>query len=959
MTRRGTERCTVLTLLALVSLSAAEVATRRWGAAPSGEPAPRPARPEARAPTCHVPEAKPAPAIDGRLDDAAWKGAPVCRLARTLDGSAPAAQTTEVRLCRDARTLYLAFRCVEAHMGALKAAGRGKDDSVWQDDSIEVFLSPGGAYYHFGVNAAGSTYDARGKDPAWDSGLRAAAGREKDAWTCELALPLAKLCGDAPSPVEWTANFNRNRYAAGSWQEFAWSPTGSGDSHVPGRFGKMLFGSPPPGEAATGERPVVRKRDVTVLPAEGAAGLVRFDLSDLPEGAKVYRADLRIYRTAPITGAMPEAQVDIDLRPAGGEKPLSLREPWRDRFDATEAVRAWSAGRRDGPLEFLVKACPLWRPEATCLDVAWEGPPVDVPPQAAAVAAFHRAGQTFLTWKEPAPLIAAGKATYGEVRRKLAAAADACEYRIYAHAEPITAGNLHAATCVGEAGPLSAWNLNARSKEYLIAQAMLEPDEMGELARDYNGTMHQWTMDHPRMDRFPVRRFVIDEAAGELPAGTGLYVHHPAAPGRRFYAVVSVRGGVENTRDLTAANAPRQAVEETVGPGEPVRQYEGLRGPYFDWPGTRWVYVQWAAPPFAPRPGMYFNWTVLVPPGLKGKAPCELYFHPEGYSYAQPGRKMMLGSVQIAPHDWPPSGWYGFHESFGTLGSFRRGRVEDHTQRRILAFLDWARRELPIDPKRLCAVGADGAALLALKRPELFACVFITRFDREGVLEPKAAGKFAAAWGPPSPAVRDADGRGEWGWAMLDERLAADPGGDLPLFVCRGPSWGHDKGWGKGRGRFYSAMHQAHQPLIAHWAWGGTLAVPDKFTGLWRGLELRSDAPVPALGSCSLDKEGEGGGNTNIGFSWRDAADAADRFEVTLAHDQPCTFDMTPRRLVRFKIRPGETLRWTAAPLPGRRPTDAKARAGTVAADGHGLVTLRGLEIARDGAALRVTLRRP
>ena len=54
-------------------------------------------------------------------------------------------------------------------------------------------------------------------------------------------------------------------------------------------------------------------------------------------------------------------------------------------------------------------------------------------------------------------------------------------YRVYAHDRPITAASLHEATLVGEAGPLSAWNVNARNKEYLIGQAMARPDEMGEL----------------------------------------------------------------------------------------------------------------------------------------------------------------------------------------------------------------------------------------------------------------------------------------------------------------------------------------------------------------------------------------------------------------------------------------------------------------------------------------------
>ena len=67
--------------------------------------------------------------------------------------------------------------------------------------------------------------------------------------------------------------------------------------------------------------------------------------------------------------------------------------------------------------------------------------------------------------------------------------------------------------------------------------------------------------------------------------------------------------------DFSPANSLAEAVAETVGVGEPVCQGPGLWGPYFDYPGRRQVYVQWCAPPLCPRPSMYFNWSVLVPPG--------------------------------------------------------------------------------------------------------------------------------------------------------------------------------------------------------------------------------------------------------------------------------------------------------------------------------------------------------
>lgn len=933
--------------------------TRRWGTPPGRAPSVAP-RPRPEPPTGYVVAAEATPRVDGDLGDEAWAKAYPLRLRRTLDGSGRAAKPTAVRCLRDKSTLYIAVRCAEPLLGKLRAPSRPRDGDFWQDDSVEVFIGPaGGGYCHFGVTATGSVYDARGKDRSWDSGFRAAVGREKEAWTAEVAIPLADLAGEGPTPPRWRANFTRNRYAAGRWEEMAWSPTFLSDSHVPRRFGHLVFGEPPPGVHRDGEQEGAERRgSVAILPCEGAAGRVLFDLSDLPGDAEIYRADLRVFRTARLTGAHDAAGVAIEIiplfsEPQAGRKPqldgqpLALRVPWFDRFDATAAVRRWAAGEPNGG--FVVKSCPLWDAEATCLEVAWEGKPERVPPPARDVRAFHREGQTFVTWREVDPLITAQKAAWGAIKKAFAEARGACRYRIYVHDRPITARNLHQARRLAEVGPLSARNVNARNKEYLIGQAMAQPDEMGELAGDYNGYMHTWTMDSPRMDRYPVEQFAIDEGDGPLPPGTGLYVHHPGSPGRRYYAVLSVRDGVESTGDIECAGP----VEEEAGTGRPVRQGKGLWGPFFDYPGTRWVYVQWCAPPLAPRPNMAFNWSVLVPPDVEGRAPAELYFHPEGYSYAHPGKKLLRHSIQLAPHDYPFSGWYGFHSAWGTLKPFRGGGVAPHTQRRILAFLDWALGALPIDPERVLAVGADGAASLALLHPDRFATVFITGFDRHGVLDPEAAPRFAAAWGPKLPEIRDPAGRGSWGWASLDELV--EPEARLPLFVCRGPSWGRVKGWGKGRGRFYDAMQAARQPLIAHWAWGGKLQKPDKYTGLWRGVHIRRTSPVPAFTNCSLDKEGEGGGNANARFSWRDVRETARSFHVTvLSH--PCRFDLTPRRAAQFRPQPGEAVHWRAVPLAGRG--EAEAQSGTAKADAHGLVTIRGLSIPRGRPGLEVTLER-
>ncbi len=668
-------------------------------------------------------------------------------------------------------------------------------------------------------------------------------------------------------------------------------------------------------------------------------------LAALAKGTKVHRARLRAAR-----GKLEDPKdllVDIEIfpgtKPAG--KPLALAPPDYNAFDATGAVSKAVAAA--GQLELFVKAFPAWRQEATRLEVTYEGAPPAVPSAASALKAFHRAGQTFLTWREVYPPITAEKVTWGEYKKALAGAKAPVRYRIYAHDRRIDAKSFGQAELLGEVGPGSCWNINGRNMEYLIGQAMIKTDEIGELARGHNHYMYTWGPNHPRMDRYPLERLVVDEKAGPLPPGTGLYVGSPAKAGKRYYAVVACQAGVENTVDFGGGNSLPRPVAETVGTGLPVHQGNGLWGPFFDYKGRRQVYVQWAGKPLSPRDNMYFNWSVLVPPGLKKprKAPLELYFHKGNFSYAKPRMKLMRGSIQIAPHDWPFSGWYGFNEAFGTLKSYRSGRVGDHTQRRIIAFLEWAKKAFPIDPERIVLPGSDGAALLALNHPEMFAYVLVNKFSNVA-LRAKPGGPLDLAWGTKSPQVKDESGRGDWEWAMLDKIVTANRKRDLPLIYCRGYSWGpFVRRFARGKGRFYTAMRNANQPIMADWTWAsGQLVKPDRFTGLWRGLDITSTTPMPAFANCSTDVNSEGNGQTNLRMSWRPIKETPDALEAAVSNSGGASFDLAFRRLQKFKVRPAQKLRWEAVSAKDRRGRTTPPQNGVVVVDPDGVIVIRGLK---------------
>ncbi|KPK84284.1 MAG: hypothetical protein AMJ81_06050 [Phycisphaerae bacterium SM23_33] len=705
---------------------------------------------------------------------------------------------------------------------------------------------------------------------------------------------------------------------------------------------------------------------IQVLDPGGGAPVINVDLQVLGRNTRIHRALLFVNRRQ-LDPADPEAMLDNEVFPilTPGEalklteRPLAVAPPRLDCFDATEIVQGWVRDPKTNH-GLLVEHLPGWVAEDTHLEIAYAGRPIRVPRQAAGLKVRHSAGQTFITWAEIDPLVAAEKVTWGQIKEKLAQAGGAFHYHIYTHTQPIDEKTIASAELLARVGPLSGYNTSGRNVEYLTGQAMIKPDRMGELTENHNQLVNAWDMDHPRMDRCPVQRLVIFERAGPLPVGTGLYVHSPPRPGRRYYAVVSCLEGTENTVDFSPANSLTEPVDETAGPGEPVCQGEGLHGPFFDYPGSRKVYVQWCAPPLSPRPNMYFNWSVLVPPKVKDGAPVELYFHPADHSHAQPARKLLADSIQIAAQDYPFSGWYGFNEFAGTLRNPREGYVRDHTQKRIAAFLDWAVSKFPIDPERVLAVGWDGAALTALHQPQRFACVLIEGFQAQ-VLEAQAAGKFASAWGPRSPHVRDERDRPAWSWAELDKLVLESAKDPLPLFVCQGYSWGRaSSAWGKGQGRFYQAALKARQPIQADWTWaGGRLAAPDKYTGLWRGLDLTRRTPIAALTNSSLDSDEESNGQMNMAYSWKDVTDQPQEFAMTLVNGSgDARVDFTPRRLWKFKVAAGEELLWEIRNIPvGQRGASTlPARSGRARADANGLLTLRGLSIpAHTGLVIRLT----
>jgi len=192
--------------------------------------------PEPKDPTVlfyFAPKAAQAPRLDGVLDDACWKSAPlITDFGRIHRGEGDIRKQTFAQMVYDDKAIYVAFRCLEPEMENLKIL-TGRDARVWAGDSVEIYLQPEPerlTRYQLAANLAGSKWDAWitgkarydkpdvfwGRDAVWS-----AAGRKgENEWTLEVRLPYSDF-GIRPGNI-FRFNLVRLTWTAG--KEFsAWA----------------------------------------------------------------------------------------------------------------------------------------------------------------------------------------------------------------------------------------------------------------------------------------------------------------------------------------------------------------------------------------------------------------------------------------------------------------------------------------------------------------------------------------------------------------------------------------------------------------------------------------------------------------------------------------------------------------------------------------------------------------
>jgi len=692
------------------------------------------------------------------------------------------------------------------------------------------------------------------------------------------------------------------------------------------------------------------------------------DLAALPKEAEPFRAVLHCQRER-TAGRGRESEAVVVVA-AGDEEPLPLLPPRFGSLDATRpVVRAVKGGT--ARMEFTVKGLAGWKRDTTRLDVSFTGgkPSQRIPP-ATGLAARHRSGQTILTWNEVDPPTTAPEMTiqeWRELQKKLAAETRKTTYRIYRHARPLTTATLPEAEFLDEVGPLTCWNAEFYG---------VYPDAKDKVFRYVADVGPGGTKPAP---------------AAPVTPGTGIYAHNPGRAGKAYYYVSAAINGEEDFSMLgqEGGGPNRVGVEETVGPGEPILQRIEQPKEFLYMQGvTLYFYTRWEAPPRSNLPSRPYDYNVILGPKLVQPAPLNLILHcwgsnlrGKGGAFSWFGWKDKATGIGVASNQIPYDWWTTYHEGLGTWKCWDEGLTRDFTPKRLLAFVDWVGTKWEVDKARVCvsgeSMGGSGSTFMPIRYAERFAYAF----SSVGIHNPaaiKPSGfyeSYANNNGELEAGLKHESGLPAWDYLNDPLLVRKNPAARLPFIGFGngkndgGIGWPHVVDLAR-------ALQEARQPHAVIWRMAGH----GSGTFYPRDIDLRLDQSLPAFTACSLDGDigtarkletpkefttrekrvvkdnwdGDSEGQMNMFLRWAtaDIVDEPGRWECTLllepkAPKDACTVNVTPRRLQKLQVKPGQKFQWTAQPVQG-----GQAQHGTAVADKDALVTMEKVAVGKGGTRL-------
>ena len=290
--------------------------------------------------------------------------------------------------------------------------------------------------------------------------------------------------------------------------------------------------------------------------------------------------------------------------------------------------------------------------------------------------------------------------------------------------------------------------------------------------------------------------------------------------------------------------------------------------------------------------------------------------------------------------------WGGMHVKDQGLIKKNSGGDTMPVEKRVIDTVKWVIQKYEIDPNRVYlsgnSMGGSGTLGIGMRHGDLFAAIKanvpagIEHVSNRMYFPPQSVPEIVNL--PEPPVAIDYSAQND-GWSAGHERFVKSMNDRKYSLVFYWGPFGHANN---------SAQIMQVNDLIDSFDW---LSIKkNEAYAVFTNATSNSQLPWPD------DLKSTSAGQVNAFFRWKNLSDSASKFEMSLylvnAADLKSQFeipkaasaDVTLRRLQSFRIRPGDSFRWTFGAAKG---------AGT--ADGQGLVTIPALKMSAEPATLTVT----
>ncbi|HOV22550.1 MAG TPA: carbohydrate-binding family 9-like protein [bacterium] len=180
--------------------------------------------------------------IDGNIEEDVWKKAVSTGPFYLLGGKEIPTQESEAVIWHNGKRIFVAFICKEKDIDKLEAKVIENDKQVWNDDCVELFVSPfsdADPYYHFVANTLGIKYDEKRIEegsidiPEWGGSWEVQSRVFSDKYIVEMSIPFGLFDNFLSS--DWRISFSRENKINGELS--VWPPMGKERGfHNPEKF---------------------------------------------------------------------------------------------------------------------------------------------------------------------------------------------------------------------------------------------------------------------------------------------------------------------------------------------------------------------------------------------------------------------------------------------------------------------------------------------------------------------------------------------------------------------------------------------------------------------------------------------------------------------------------------------------------------------------------------------------